>query len=148
MDDIMPGKFSKQPTTPNKPPVCHKAPLVPVPFDVPLWKRNASIVINWWGDPSIGSPFRTWMLTLTPGPWEQSQHASEDAYPIAVRVNIDHFTNPTRWGYGIQVYTATEAYLDMDESNLLYQTVDPWHTGLATVIPNLYTARCTLYALS
>lgn len=142
----MPGKFSKQPTTPNKPPVCHKAPLIPLPLDVPLWQRDSSLVLRWWGDPSTGSLYRTWMLTLRPGPWTKAQFAEERAYDIMAYVVIDHLMTPTTFGYGVRVFTATDIYLDQDAVGNPYQTDSPWDTGLTSVLPNLATERCEFQA--
>lgn len=144
----MPGKFSRQPTSPNKPPVCHKAPLIPLPLDQPFWKRDATLVLRWWGDASTGNLYRSWMLTLRPGPWVRAQSGEDNSFDLRPYVVIDHFIDPSTWGYGVRVTTAADVLLDSDESNLFYQTISPWDTGLQSVLPNLATARCELQAMA
>jgi len=145
---MSPGKFSRKPTVPNKPPVCHKSPIAALPPGLPYWKRNANLFFKWQGDATTGFAYRSWALTLKPTPNAGEQLAQDRTGDIKIEFRIVHDPASNLYNYVVNVWRTSPDYLSQYETALPKQADDPWDTGLHVVPPNLATVEATFQAMA
>lgn len=57
---MSPTKFARQAMTPNKPPVCHKGPITPIPPGTLPFDRPGTLFLQWRATPAAGDRYRSW----------------------------------------------------------------------------------------
>ncbi len=139
----MPGKFSRSPTTPNKPPVCHKSPLVPLALGLLPWDRPANLFLKWQGSPAAGNQQRSWAMQTTPAPAFQQQNAAGTAAPIAFTLIVFIYADGARFDYVCRVWNPTRDLIFRTGANLPIQRRTGWTTGLVAVGTTSFTDLCT-----
>ena len=145
---MSPGKFSRKQTTPNKPPVCHKAPLPKLPIGIFPWQRNANLFFKWVGTPFQGAQQRSWNAKLKPAATQNTLTASGQAADISFELFIT-FSDPIKaFRYQCIVRSPATLFLLVATTFKPLQRVDPWFTGLVTLPPNTFTQSCTFEAMS
>ena len=145
---MSPGKWSRRQTTPNKPPVCHKAPLIPLIPGIMPWQRNANLFFKWEGSPPQGSQQRSWNVNLEPWPPGPILRATAISGGIQFVLTIT-FSDPFGdFRYFALVASPTQIFLMYSTLFAPLQRVDPWYTGLVRIPSSFFTLACSFEAMA